>query len=171
MRKQSGFTIVELLVVIALIATMAAIAVPNFISWLPDYRLRSAAQDLLSNFQKVKMAAVKHNVNAAVCFKADNSGYTAFLDPNANYVQDAGEEAVTDVAWADYKSLVVTLAYNTLDSSVGGRPCMAFQATGIPMDGSAAGFASVASREASISNTNGKSTKVVVSPAGGVYLE
>jgi hypothetical protein len=78
---------------------------------------------------------------------------------------------VADVAWADYKSLVVNLAYNTFDASVGGRPCMAFQSTGIPVDGSSAGFASVPSREAQIGNTNGKSTKVVVSPAGSVYLE
>jgi len=170
MRNNSGFTIVELLVGIALIAMITAIAVPNFISWLPNYRLRSASQDLLSNFQKAKLAAVKSNVNVAVCFKGDNSGYVAFVDTNANYAND-GEEVVADVAWAGYKSLVVNLAFNTFDTSVGARPCMAFQPTGIPVDGSAAGFSSVPSREAQISNTNGRSTKVVVSPAGSVYLE
>ena len=170
MRKQTGFTIVELLIGIALVATITAIAVPNFISWLPNFRLRSASQDMLSNFQKAKLAAVKSNVNVAVCFKIDNSGYTAFVDTNANYAND-GEEVVADVAWADYKSLVVNLAFNTFDTTVGARPCMAFQSTGIPVDGSVAGFASVPSREAQISNTNGRSNKVVVSPAGSVYLE
>jgi len=170
MRKDTGFTIVELLVVIALIALITAIAVPNFISWLPNYRLRSASQDLLSNFQKAKLAAVKSNVNVAVCFKGDNSGYVAFVDTNVNYAND-GEEVVADVAWSDYKNLVVNLAFNTFDSNVGARPCMAFQPTGIPIDGSVDGFASVPSREAQISNTNGRSTKVVVSPAGSVYLE
>jgi len=168
MQKQTGFTIVELIITIALISIITAIAIPNFISWLPNYRLRSAAQDLLSNFQKAKLAAVKGNVNVAVCFKSDNSGYTAFVDTNANYAND-GEEVVADVAWADYKSLSVNLAFNTFDATVGGRPCMAFQPTGIPM--SAAGFSSVSPREVQISNTNGRSTKVVVSPAGSVYLE
>lgn len=171
MRKQTGFTIVELLIAIALMATVTAIAVPNIISWLPNYRLRSASQDLLSNFQKAKLAAVKNNVNVAVCFKSDNSGYIAFVDPNSNYAKDTGEEAVADVVWADYKSLVVNLAYNTFDASVGGRPCMAFQPIGIPVDGSVGGFSAVSSREALISNTNGRSTKVVVSPAGSVFLE
>ena len=170
MRKQTGFTTVELLIAIIIMAVVAAIAIPNFIQWLPNYRLRSASQDLLSNFQKAKLAAVKHNVNVAVCFLSDNSGYEAFLDPNANYVND-GEEVVAQAAWADYKSLVVNLAYNTFDTTVGGRPCMAFQPTGIPVDGSAGGFASVPSREAQISNTNGRSTKVGVSPAGSVVLE
>jgi len=170
MRKDSGFTIVELLVGIALIAMITAIAVPNYISWLPNYRLRSASQDLLSNFQKAKLASVKNNVNVAVCFKSDNSGYSAFVDTNANYADD-GEEMVADVAWSDYKSLVVNLAFNTFDTNVGARPCMAFQPTGIPIDGSVDGFSSVPSREVQISNTNGRSTKMVVSPAGSVYLE
>jgi hypothetical protein len=102
-----------------------------------------------------------------VCFKSDNSGYTAFVDPNANYLND-GEEVIADVAWAGYKSLVVNLADNTFDTSVGARPCMAFQPTGIPVDGSGGVFVG---RRAQISNTNGRSTQVVVSPAGGVYLE
>jgi len=169
MRKDSGFTITELLIVIALIGTVTAIAIPNFISWLPNYRLRSAAQDLLSNFQKAKLAAVKGNVNAAVCFKSDNSGYTAFTDPNTNYAEDTGEEVVADVAWADYKSLVVSLDYNTFYTSGVGQPrCMAFQPTGIPVDGSGGVFVE---RRARVGNTNGRSTQVVVSPAGGVYLE
>jgi len=172
MRKQTGFTIVELLIGIALIATVTAIAVPNFISWLPNFRLRSASQDLLSNFQKAKLAAIKGNVNVAVCFKSDNSGYTAFVDTDADYAND-GEEVVADVAWDNYKSLVVNLDLdNTFYRPAPGDPaCMAFQSTGIPLDGSAGGFASVPSREAQISNTNGRSTKVVVSPAGSVYLE
>jgi len=171
MRRQSGFTMVELLIAIALMATVTATTVPNFIEWIPNFRLRSAAQDLLSNFQKAKLTAVKRNVNVSVCFKSDNSGYLAFVDSNSNYVTDAGEEVVSDVAWADYKSLVVSLMENTFDASVGARPCMAFQSTGIPVDGSAGGFSSVAFREASIRNTNGRSAKALVSPAGSVYLE
>ena len=70
MRNNSGFTAVELLVVIALIAILAAIAVPNFIGWLPNYRLRAATHDLYSNFQKAKLTAVKRNTNTAVRFDA-----------------------------------------------------------------------------------------------------
>jgi len=169
MQKQNGFTIVELLIIIALIGIVTAIAIPNFMQWLPNYRLRAATQDLLSNFQKAKLAAVKGNVNVAVCFKNDNSGYTAFVDANANYVND-GEEVLANVAWDSYKSLVVDLnpPFNTFDTTAGGRPCMAFQPTSIPTDASAGGFAS---REAEIGNSNGKTTKLVVSPAGSVYLE
>jgi prepilin-type N-terminal cleavage/methylation domain-containing protein len=46
MKKKSGFTVVELLVVLAVLAIFFAIGVPNFMSWIPKYRLKSAARDL-----------------------------------------------------------------------------------------------------------------------------
>ena len=80
MRNNSGFTIVELLVVIALIAIIAAIAVPNFIGWLPKYRLRAATQDLYSNFQRAKMGAIKNNNDWAIVFDTNTDSYSIISD-------------------------------------------------------------------------------------------
>ena len=49
MRKNSGFTLIELMVVIALIVVLSAIAIPNYIAWLPKYRLNSAVDDVLTS--------------------------------------------------------------------------------------------------------------------------
>jgi len=171
MRKQTGFTLIELMIGIALIATVTAIAVPNFIGWLPNYRLRSAVQDLLSNFQKAKLTAVKRNTNTAVCFST--SGYTIFLDPNEDFVKNSvptpGEEVVVQVTWDAYKSLNVSLASNTF-YTVSGQRCLAFQPNGMPVDADPSGFSNI-TREANLSNTNNKSTNVIVSPAGGIRIE
>jgi len=40
MRKRSGFTLIELVVVIAVLGILTAVGVPNFLSWLPKYRLK-----------------------------------------------------------------------------------------------------------------------------------
>ena len=59
---------IELIVVIVIMAVLAAIAIPGFSVWLPNYRLRSAARDLYSNLQLAKLGAVKENPSWAVVF-------------------------------------------------------------------------------------------------------
>jgi len=75
LEKSPGFTVVELLVAVAIIALASAMAVPNFINWLPDYRLRSAAGDLFSNFQKAKLTAIKRNMNPGDHFTGGQYSY------------------------------------------------------------------------------------------------
>ncbi|MDF1592231.1 MAG: GspH/FimT family pseudopilin [Desulfobacterales bacterium] len=164
MDKSLGFTVVELLVVIAMIALVTAIAVPNFIGLLPDYRLRSATRDLFSNFQKAKLTAIKRNVNTAVCFH--ESGYVMFVDADIDFEKDSAEEAVTQVDWENYKSISVNTAAITFDSS-SGQPCIAFRPTGIPAD-NGGGFASGTTP---ISNTNDRTTRVIISQAGNIRID
>jgi prepilin-type N-terminal cleavage/methylation domain-containing protein len=74
MRKQSGVTLIELIVVIAILGVLAAIVVPNFLSWLPKYRLKRAVRDLYSNMQLAKMAAIKNGSTRTIAYSS--AGYT-----------------------------------------------------------------------------------------------
>ena len=73
--KEAGITIMEIIIVMAVIAILSAIAVPAIISWLPDYRLRMAAGDLYSNLQRAKQEAVRANRECAVYFDAEHGRY------------------------------------------------------------------------------------------------
>ncbi len=94
MGEKSGFTLYELLIVIAITAVLSAIAIPNFIKWLPKYRLGSAARSLLSAMQYSRLMAVKENVNVLVNFDPGNNLYRIFADYDGDDNQDADEPTI-----------------------------------------------------------------------------
>jgi len=85
----------ELMVVIAIVGIMAGIAIPNFFSFLPKSRLRSATRDIVSCFQEMKLRAIKENARTVVVFDLANDRYTAFVDNGPeNGVWNAGETII-----------------------------------------------------------------------------
>ena len=46
--RQKGFTLIELMVTIAIMAIMAAIAIPNFAEWVAKRRVASVAEKVAS---------------------------------------------------------------------------------------------------------------------------
>ena len=91
MRKNLGFTLFEMMVVIGIIGILSMIAIPNIISWLPKYRLGSAARNLLSAMQYARLVAVKENVDILVNFDPQNDNYMLFPDYNSDEIQDGDE--------------------------------------------------------------------------------
>jgi len=77
MRKNSGFTFTELMVTIAVVAILASLAIPNFIAWLPNYRLKSGAEEIQSTLQFARITAIKENSTVTVDFNTANETYRA----------------------------------------------------------------------------------------------
>ena len=93
-RKNSGFTLWEMMTVIGIIAVLSATVIPNFLAWLPKYRLGSAARDLLSAMQHARLTAVKNNSNVQVNFYPDQNNYKIFADFDGDKDQDADEPTI-----------------------------------------------------------------------------
>ena len=89
MEKKSGFSAMELLMVLAVIAVVSAITVPSIISWRNGAKLRGAAGNLKGDLEMAKVNAIKHNNFVAVKFNADT--YEVFVDTSGNGDREAGE--------------------------------------------------------------------------------
>lgn len=82
-RKQEhewGFTLFELLIVVAILSILTVTAVPTIMNRIPDYRLKGAARDVVSCLQQAKMRAVKDNTHVIVALDPANNSYFAFVD-------------------------------------------------------------------------------------------
>lgn len=65
---KNGFTLIELMVVIAIAGVLSAIAIPGYFSWLSNARLKASTRDIYANIQKTKMEAIKRNKNVVMSF-------------------------------------------------------------------------------------------------------
>lgn len=70
MRRKSisGFTLIEVMIVIALISILAAIAAPNFRNYMIQRRLNGAARQVMSDLMFARMQAVSKDKNFQVTF-------------------------------------------------------------------------------------------------------
>ncbi len=80
-----GFTLVELMIVVGILAVLGAVALPMITSTMPKYRLRSAARELVIDFKKAKVEAVKRNRTVVIEFigvDTQNGSYRLFVNDN-----------------------------------------------------------------------------------------
>ncbi len=60
-RGQTGFTLVEVMVVAAIVAIAAALAVPNYLQWQAQSKLRQAVSEISTQLTLARMAAMNRN--------------------------------------------------------------------------------------------------------------
>lgn len=65
-RTESGFTLPELLIVLAVAGILAAIAVPSFQSLTQSQQVKNASFELFSNLSLARNEAIKHNGNVTL---------------------------------------------------------------------------------------------------------
>ena len=74
-KGEFGMSMIELIVVVAIIAIMTAIAIPNLMP--KRFEVRTAAFNLRSNLMQARTAAVKTNSDAIVTLDSSNNSYNA----------------------------------------------------------------------------------------------
>ncbi|MGR9012095.1 MAG: GspH/FimT family pseudopilin [Gammaproteobacteria bacterium] len=92
-----GFSLIELMVTVAIIGITLTIALPSFQSLLASNRLTTSANDLVSALQLAKSEAIKSNRLVIVTKNGTTwaNGWLVFADNNQNDTQDAGETTIS----------------------------------------------------------------------------
>ncbi|MFZ5454865.1 MAG: GspH/FimT family pseudopilin [Pseudomonadota bacterium] len=99
---QHGFTLIELMIVVALLAIISAFALPAFQSFIASNRLTSEANELLAGLNLARSEAVRSQRRVVLC-RASATGcvttadgerwqrWVVFVDNDADGVFDASE--------------------------------------------------------------------------------
>lgn len=100
--KQSGTTLLELMLVLAIAAILLAIGIPSFISIATSSRLASATNSMVASLHLARSEAIKRNSRTVLCASATgisctgawHQGWLVFHDANNNAALDAGEAVI-----------------------------------------------------------------------------
>ncbi len=98
MRGAAGYSLVELIVVMGLAATVGAMAVPQTLSALDEARTVGAARHIAARLQRARTEAISRSTTVGVRFSlvGGHYVYAAYLDGNGNGIRAADIAANVD---------------------------------------------------------------------------
>ncbi|MER3422514.1 MAG: hypothetical protein C4293_04050 [Nitrospiraceae bacterium] len=95
---ETGFTLLELLIVVAILGLAAALAVPNYLQWNARYQLRQATTELQSHLSLARMAAMNQNTTVIVTPTVSGGQLSAtFTNPSGGRVMPPFSETIREV--------------------------------------------------------------------------
>ncbi len=97
-----GFTLVELMIAVAIVAILAALAFPSFQGTLRSNRAATSTNEMLASLSLARTEAIRNNRGASICPSADgascgadwNAGWLVWADTNADNAVNGGETVI-----------------------------------------------------------------------------
>lgn len=93
-RREYGFSLIELMVVMMIIMVVSAIAVPTIMNTVADVRLRSSAGTLQGQIQQLRMRAVRDNKPYSARMTTQAGTILIYIDTDGDGAYDANEPQV-----------------------------------------------------------------------------
>jgi type IV fimbrial biogenesis protein FimT len=121
MRKHSGFSIIELMVVLAIVGTLVATGLPAMADWVKNSRRTAGLNDFVATLTAARSEAVKRNARVAACPTDDfdsadakcsgekdwaAKGWIIFQDTDNDYDRADDEEIIATGAPMASRTLV-----------------------------------------------------------------
>jgi type IV fimbrial biogenesis protein FimT len=187
MKKNSGFTLIELMITLFIVGILLAVGVPSMRTFLQNNQLIATTNELVSAIHIARSEALKLNKKVTICVSADGQscvssekwaqGWIVFVDANDDRVGtgvncSAVADVNTDCLLRVHEAVDDPLlsVSGTYDSNAADIEWFTFTSRGVPKDrgASQSGVFSICSFDTSNSVINSRA--VVLSLSGRVRV-
>ncbi len=90
-KREAGFTLIEMLVVMLIIGIMATLGMPALQQMINRSRLEGLAREIAVMCQSTRLEAIKGGIPTVIRFDITNRFVVSWIDANGDNIQDAGE--------------------------------------------------------------------------------
>lgn len=133
MKKENGFTAIEMVTMVAIVGVAAAVTAPNIIKSNRSYKLNTAAQDVAQAFQSARFEAIRNNSSQSVYLDKTNNTLTI----NGRTIQlPAGVTFQAQTSSTDLPAEIKSAASNGSSGTISGQQSNEKSAISFPYDSS-----------------------------------
>ncbi|OHC12750.1 MAG: hypothetical protein A3K50_09710 [Planctomycetes bacterium RIFOXYD12_FULL_42_12] len=111
---QKGFSLIEIIIVMAIIGALAGTAIPVYIGMRPSIKLSGATRQIMGDLMWARMQAISQNNEFKISFLADNYRYTILDDDDNDGNIDAGESIITRNIQDKYRDVTFSSTANPI---------------------------------------------------------